>query len=399
MVKSKYISKSGIAFLCFLTLFATMGPTNAQEEEDVIEDAKEQRELVRQEQLAAQAEIALLEAEDFEVVAALQAATNLVNLQEAKEQAAEQRLQSALDQKIEAQEGFLAIASEISLLEDRAIAYAVESYIGLSDRRTEAWFEAEDATIAAHKIALLDLVSSDTNDVLDQLKLIQQERSYLLTKAAIAQDEADAIRAELEEVRVELEAQKSKQAEIKAELDVRREHWNSMLETAIEEEEEITNYIAAEEERIARELEEARRRAELEARLGEITEAGWVYPSPGTVGSGFGMRMHPILGYARMHNGLDFNCQTGDAIRAATDGIVITAEYYGGYGYTVIVQHANSISTLYAHLSNIFVTVEEYVAAGEHVGACGSTGLSTGPHLHFEVRISGAPVDPVPYLP
>ncbi len=376
-----------------------MGPINAQDEEDVIEDAKEQRELVRQEQLAAEAEIALLEAEDIEVVAALDAATALVNLQEAKEQAAEQRLKAALDQKIEAQEDFLAIASQITFLEDRAIAYAVESYIGLSDRRTEAWFEAEDATIAAHKIALLDLVSSDTNDVLDQLKLIQQERSYLLTKAALAQDEADLIRIELEEVRVKLEAQKAVQAELKAELDVRKEHWNSMLATAIQEEEDITKYIAAEEARIARELEEARRRAELEARLGEITETGWVYPSPGAITSGFGMRMHPILGYARMHNGVDFNCWTGDAIRAATDGIVIAAEYYGGYGYAVIIQHANSISTLYGHLSNIFVQLEEYVAVGENVGACGSTGLSTGPHLHFEVRISGAPVDPVPYLP
>jgi len=376
-----------------------MGPINAQDEEDVIEDAKEQRELVRQEQLAAEAEIALLEAEDIEVVAALDAATALVNLQEAKEQAAEQRLKAALDQKIEAQEDFLAIASQITFLEDRAVAYAVESYIGLSDRRTEAWFEAEDATIAAHKIALLDLVSSDTNDVLDQLKLIQQERSYLLTKAALAQDEADLIRIELEEVRVKLEAQKAVQAELKAELDVRKEHWNSMLATAIQEEEDITKYIAAEEARIARELEEARRRAELEARLGEITETGWVYPSPGAITSGFGMRMHPILGYARMHNGVDFNCWTGDAIRAATDGIVIAAEYYGGYGYAVIIQHANSISTLYGHLSNIFVQLEEYVAVGENVGACGSTGLSTGPHLHFEVRISGAPVDPVPYLP
>ena len=376
-----------------------MGPINAQDEEDVIEDAKEQRELVRQEQLAAEAEIALLEAEDIEVVAALDAATALVNLQEAKEQAAEQRLKAALDQKIEAQEDFLAIASQITFLEDRAIAYAVESYIGLSDRRTEAWFEAEDATIAAHKIALLDLVSSDTNDVLDQLKLIQQERSYLLTKAALAQDEADLIRIELEEVRVKLEAQKAVQAELKAELDVRKEHWNSMLATAIQEEEDITKYIAAEEARIARELEEARRRAELEARLGEITETGWVYPSPGAITSGFGMRMHPILGYARMHNGVDFNCWTGDAIRAATDGIVVAAEYYGGYGYAVIIQHANSISTLYGHLSNIFVQLEEYVAVGENVGACGSTGLSTGPHLHFEVRISGAPVDPVPYLP
>jgi len=394
----KHLSKLTLCIFTFLLLAIPVGSISAQEE-DPIEQAKEQRELARQEQLAAEAEIALLEAEDIEIVAALEAATNLVNLQEAKEQASQQRLQSALAQKIEAQEDFLSIAREITLLEERAIAYAVESYIGLSDRRTEAWFEAQDATVAAHKIALLDLVSSDTNDVLDKLKLIQQERSYLLSKAAAAQDEADAIQAELEEVRVQLEIQRTKQAEIKAELDVRREQWNSMLATAVQEQEQISNYIAAEEERIARELEEARRRAELEARLGEITEAGWVLPSPGLVTSFFGLRMHPILGYARMHNGVDYNCNTGDAIRSATDGIVITAEYYGGYGYTVIVQHANSTSTLYAHLSNIYVQLEEYVVAGEQVGACGSTGLSTGPHLHFEVRISGVPVDPLPYLP
>ena len=371
----------------------------AQDDNEVIEEAKEQRELKRQEQLAAEAEIALLDAEDLEVVAALEAATSLVNLQEAKAQAAEQRLQAALDKKIQAQEDFLAIASQIEEIEDKAITYAVESYIGMSDRRTEAWFEAEDATIAAHKVALLDLISSNTNDILDQLKLIQEERSYLLTKAATAQEEADTIREELEEVRLKLEAQKAVRAEIKAELDVRRSHWDSVLATAVQEQKDITNFIAAEEERIARELEEARRRAELEARLGQITEAGWVLPSPGTITSWFGMRMHPILGYARMHNGVDFNCWTGDPIRAATDGIVITAEYYGGYGYTIIVQHANSISTLYAHLSGYSSQVNDYVVAGEQIGLCGTTGLSTGPHLHFEVRQSGIPVNPVPYLP
>lgn len=371
----------------------------AQDDDEVIEQAKEQRELKRQEQLAAEAEIALLEAEDLEVVAALEAATSLVNLQEAKAQAAEQRLQAALDTKIQAQEDFLAIASQIQEIEDRALTYAVESYIGMSDRRTEAWFEAEDATIAAHKIALLDLISSNTNDILDQLKLIQEERSYLLTKAAVAQEEADVIREELEQVRLELDAQKAARAEIKAELDVRREHWDSVLSTAVQEQEEITNFIAAEEERIARELEEARRRAELEARLGQITEAGWVLPSSGAMTSLFGPRMHPILGYSRMHNGVDFNCWTGDPVRAATAGIVITAEYYGGYGYTIIVQHANSVSTLYAHLSGFNSQVNDYVVAGEQVGVCGTTGLSTGPHLHFEVRQSGVPVNPVPYLP
>ena len=371
----------------------------AQDDNEVIEEAKEQRELKRQEQLAAEAEIALLEAEDLEVVAALEAATSLVNLQEAKAQAAEQRLQAALDTKIQAQEDFLAIASEIEEIEQRALTYAVESYIGMSDRRTEAWFEAEDATIAAHKIALLDLISSNTNDVLDQLKLIQEERSYLLTKAAVAQEEADAIREELEQVRVELDAQKAVREEIKKELDVRRAHWDSVLATAVEEQKEISDFIAAEEERIARELEEARRRAELEARLGQITEAGWVLPSPGAITSWFGPRLHPILGYTRMHNGVDFNCWTGDPIRSATDGIVIMAEYYGGYGYTIIVQHANSLSTLYAHLSAFNSQVNDYVVAGQQIGQCGTTGLSTGPHLHFEVRQSGAPVNPLPYLP
>ena len=371
----------------------------AQDDNEVIEEAKEQRELKRQEQLAAEAEIALLEAEDLEVVAALEAATSLVNLQEAKAQAAEQRLQAALDTKIQAQEDFLAIASEIEEIEQRALTYAVESYIGMSDRRTEAWFEAEDATIAAHKIALLDLISSNTNDVLDQLKLIQEERSYLLTKAAVAQEEADAIREELEQVRVELDAQKAVREEIKKELDVRRAHWDSVLATAVEEQKEITDFIAAEEERIARELEEARRRAELEARLGQITEAGWVLPSPGAITSWFGPRLHPILGYTRMHNGVDFNCWIGDPIRSATDGIVIMAQYYGGYGYTIIVQHANSLSTLYAHLSAFNSQVNDYVVAGQQIGQCGTTGLSTGPHLHFEVRQSGAPVNPLPYLP
>ena len=371
----------------------------AQDDNEVIEEAKEQRELKRQEQLAAEAEIALLEAEDLEVVAALEAATSLVNLQEAKAQAAEQRLQAALDTKIQAQEDFLAIASEIEEIEQRALTYAVESYIGMSDRRTEAWFEAEDATIAAHKIALLDLISSNTNDVLDQLKLIQEERSYLLTKAAVAQEEADAIREELEQVRVELDAQKAVREEIKKELDVRRAHWDSVLATAVEEQQEITDFIAAEEERIARELEEARRRAELEARLGQITEAGWVLPSPGAITSWFGPRLHPVLGYTRMHNGVDFNCWTGDPIRSATDGIVIMAQYYGGYGYTIIVQHANSLSTLYAHLSAFNSQVNDYVVAGQQIGQCGTTGLSTGPHLHFEVRQSGAPVNPLPYLP
>ena len=74
-------------------------------------------------------------------------------------------------------------------------------------------------------------------------------------------------------------------------------------------------------------------------------------------------------------------------------------ESYGGYGNTVVVHHANSISSLYAHLNAWSVNVDQYVFTGEQIGTCGTTGLSTGPHLHIEIRISGVPVDPMPYLP
>ena len=380
-------------------VFISSASSQSQEDLDTIEEAKDERERARERELAAESEIALLEAEDIEVVKALEAATSLVYLQEAKEQAAQQRLDAALQSKVVAQEGYLEIAQEIKLLEERAVAYAVESYLGLSDQRAEAWFEADDATTAAHKIALLDFVTSDTNDVLDRLKLIQEERDSLLSAASEAEDEADLIAAELEEVRIELEAKRAIQEELKKELDVRREHWKNVLATAVQEQEDITDFIVAEEDRIARELEEARRRAELEARLGQISESGWVWPGGGNVTSPFGMRLHPILGYVRMHNGVDMPCSIGDPIRAATEGIVTIAESYGGYGNTVVIQHANSISSLYAHLNSWSVNVDQYVFTGEQIGACGTTGLSTGPHLHFEIRISGVPVDPMPYLP
>ena len=380
-------------------VFISSASSQSQEDLDTIEEAKDERERARERELAAESEIALLEAEDIEVVKALEAATSLVYLQEAKEQAAQQRLDAALESKVVAQEGYLEIAQEIKLLEERAVAYAVESYLGLSDQRAEAWFEADDATTAAHKIALLDFVTSDTNDVLDRLKLIQEERDSLLSAASEAEGEADLIAAELEEVRIELEAKRAIQEELKKELDVRREHWKNVLATAVQEQEDITDFIVAEEDRIARELEEARRRAELEARLGQISESGWVWPGGGNVTSPFGMRLHPILGYVRMHNGVDMPCSIGDPIRAATEGIVTIAESYGGYGNTVVIQHANSISSLYAHLNSWSVNVDQYVFTGEQIGACGTTGLSTGPHLHFEIRISGVPVDPMPYLP
>ena len=111
--------------------------------------------------------------------------------------------------------------------------------------------------------------------------------------------------------------------------------------------------------------------------------------------SGFGMRFHPVLGYSRMHQGVDFAAPTGTPIYAVTDGVVSYAGWHGGHGNFVKLQHSGGLGTGYGHMSRIAVRSGERVRRGEVIGYVGSTGLSTGPHLHYEVYRNGATVNPL----
>ncbi len=114
--------------------------------------------------------------------------------------------------------------------------------------------------------------------------------------------------------------------------------------------------------------------------------------------SGFGVRSDPFLGRPAMHTGLDFRASTGDPVRVTANGKVVNAGWAGGYGRMIEVDHGNGLSTRYGHLSEINVKVGEYVKIGQVIGAVGSTGRSTGPHLHYETRIDGEAVDPQKFL-
>ena len=123
------------------------------------------------------------------------------------------------------------------------------------------------------------------------------------------------------------------------------------------------------------------------------------FPLPGgQIGSGFGWRVHPIYGTSRFHAGLDISAPEGTPIQAPADGVVVSAGPFGGYGNTVILDHGQSIATLHAHQVGFAVETGQRVTRGQVIGFVGSTGLSTGPHLHLEVRLSGNPTDPVPWL-
>ena len=124
----------------------------------------------------------------------------------------------------------------------------------------------------------------------------------------------------------------------------------------------------------------------------------FMWPVAGFLKSGFGMRRHPIIGTMRMHAGVDLVAPSGALVKAADGGQIIQAGYDGGYGYSIVVYHGGGFATVYGHLSRILVAVGQNVSRGEVIGLVGATGLATGPHLHFEVRINGAAQNPLGFL-
>ena len=124
----------------------------------------------------------------------------------------------------------------------------------------------------------------------------------------------------------------------------------------------------------------------------------WPVPGYNKITSYYGMRVHPITGQYKLHTGVDISAPTGVNFIAANDGIVTKAEYNSAYGKMVIIDHGGGISTLYAHGSEILVTVGQIVKKDDPILKVGSTGYSTGPHAHFEVRINGVVTDPLPYI-
>ncbi|MCU1692731.1 MAG: Peptidase, partial [Frankiales bacterium] len=129
---------------------------------------------------------------------------------------------------------------------------------------------------------------------------------------------------------------------------------------------------------------------------------GWVWPADGPLTSHFGWRRHPIFGDMRFHAGIDIGAAYGSPTHAADDGVVTYAGPASGYGTLVLISHGTrggrDVTTGYAHQSALLVGVGDHVARGQQVGRVGNEGNSTGPHLHFEVRLDGDPVDPLDYV-
>jgi len=229
----------------------------------------------------------------------------------------------------------------------------------------------------------LKRVYAADRQVLEELRV--QAEAIQQQKAAVEEqrNQVALLRQQLLSQKQQYEAEAAEEKQLISRLQDRR----GALEAA-------ENQLARDSEQIA-----ALIRQKVAAQTGVVRGTGrFVIPTNARISSGFGNRIHPILGYSRFHSGVDFAASHGTTIRAADSGRVIFSGWYGGYGQTVIVDHGGGLSTLYAHASRLFVREGQSVKQGEAIAAVGSTGLSTGPHLHFEVRQNGNPVNPMGYL-
>ncbi len=254
-----------------------------------------------------------------------------------------------------------------------------------------------DVTLGFEYLAIL---SQETDEVILRLETLRQlerrqaeraaaqeaELEREAAELAIAEAELSDVAAQLAGQRADLEAELYRERDLLADVDREIAHFEGELAALEKEQARIEAAITAEASTAA------------ESAGGGDAGGSFIRPVPGSISSGFGPRLHPILGFTRMHTGLDFSSPYGQVIAAAAGGRVILAGSYGGYGNTVVIDHGDGVTTLYAHQSTINVAYDQLIAAGDLVGFVGSTGLSTGPHLHFEVRIGGVPVDPMGYL-
>jgi murein DD-endopeptidase MepM/ murein hydrolase activator NlpD len=248
-----------------------------------------------------------------------------------------------------------------------------------------------------------------------RLLIDANETAVRARKAAAAK--VSAVQSDLERTQQELQAQQLAQQRAQNQLNTLADERRNLVAIADQQRRnvahevaEIEDLSAAEEselEQLVQERQkqlEAQRQAQLRAQ--GITGAtapstgpgslGW--PVSGTITSPFGWRSNPFGGSPDFHPGLDIAAPMGTTVTAAASGTVILAQWYGGYGNFIMIDHGGSVSTGYGHLSAIYVSVGQTVQRGQAIGAVGSTGHSTGPHLHFEVRVNGKPVDPTPRL-
>lgn len=401
---------------------------------ETLRDAREAREEARREQAELARQIDVLEATDAELVAALEVLAEQVAAQEREVELARIAVADATAAEAAVRARIETTGAEAARIRAMAEQRAIAAYVARRDDRGNE----RDITLLARRDALFRYVDLDGRDLVDQLRAVEDDLERLEAEAARHRLDAIGFQADLEAALAQLNADVEAQMRIRAELAELVAELDDELRAMAAAESEINAIIRDAQRQIAR--EEALARAATSTTtttaptattaptttvapgggdLGDddatspdsgtttttvappvdVGDLGLIWPTTGSITSAFGTRVHPITGTSRHHAGIDIGNGEGTPIWAARGGTVIFSGRMSGYGETVIVSHGSTVSTLYAHMSARSVAKGDAVSQGQEVGKMGSTGFSTGNHLHFEVRIDGTAIDPRLHLP
>jgi murein DD-endopeptidase MepM/ murein hydrolase activator NlpD len=280
------------------------------------------------------------------------------------------------------------ITAEVKILEEE-----VASQDSDLNARLRLMYMSRDMSIIEVLLSSESII--DFLDNLDMIKRIHKYDVQVLDELNRKLDEVESKKAELEKIKGLLASHKKAQEDKKLSLA------EDKKDLAAAEEEAHANTVEAKEAMDNTEAESNRIAQELRNRESQLTYGGGAlaWPVVGRVSSEFGYRISPTTGRRQLHAGLDIPASTGTPIHAAADGEVISAGWNsGGYGYMVMIDHGSGIVTLYAHNSGVAVSIGQSVSRGQTIAYAGSTGDSTGPHCHFEVRVNGTPQNPRNWL-
>lgn len=259
-------------------------------------------------------------------------------------------------------------------------------YINGQISYVDVLFGAKDFADLMTRMDVLKRIIKHDYDLI--MKVKEEKATVENTRAQLEKDKAEAevLVADAQAKKAKVEDKESEQQVLLDQAIYDRDTSERMYEEIMAASQEVANMI---------------RRSQMSSAAYSGAPAGaggMIWPISGPITSEFGWRTHPIFGTARFHSGLDIGGDYGMPIYAAASGTVIYAGWISGYGNAVIIDHGGGVTTLYGHNDSLNVSEGENVAQGQVIAMCGSTGNSTGPHCHFEVRENGEPVSPYGYL-
>lgn len=264
----------------------------------------------------------------------------------------------------------------------------------------EVLFQASSFTDFLDRMSMIQEIAASDQRRLEEIRQVAEGISATQSRMQQELQELADTQRQLTESESLLEEKRTESDELLRSLAAQKEQFELLLDESEAKQDALMKEIAQKEKELAG--------AKYEEKLAKLalqgqnppSSATWITPVSGyTISSAFGMRIHPVYKYQLMHNGIDMACPQGTPIYATRAGTVTTASYQaGGAGYYVSINHGDGFSSIYMHMTNYVVSSGQSVSAGQLIGYVGSTGVSTGPHLHFGVSYAGTYVNPMAYI-